>query len=61
MDKNHPLLNDLVDLADSVDMATLAAERGNDAALKAWLEEIRDDAAKLAEKTHGAFYDAQES
>lgn len=53
MAKDHPLLNDLVELADSVDMATLAAERGNDAALNAWLEEIRDDAAKLAEKTNG--------
>ena len=61
MDKDHPLLNDLVDLADRVDMATLAAERGNDAALNAWLEEIRRDAAKLAEKTHGALYETDES
>jgi hypothetical protein len=61
MDKDHPLLNDLVGLADSVDMATLAAERGNDAALNAWLEEIRDDAAKLAEKTNGVPYETEES
>jgi hypothetical protein len=43
-------------LADSIDMATMAAERGNNAALHAWLEEIRDDAAKLADQTHHAFY-----
>jgi hypothetical protein len=61
MNKDLPLLHDLVDLADSVDMATLAAERGNYAALNAWLEEIRDDAAKLAEKTQGALYDTEES
>lgn len=60
MNKDHPLLNDLVELADSVDMATLAAERGNDAAPNAWLEEIRDDAAKLAETTHGALYQTDE-
>jgi hypothetical protein len=51
LDKDHPLLNELVELADSLDMATLAAERGNISALNAWLEDIRDDAAKLAEKT----------
>jgi hypothetical protein len=56
MGKNHPLLSELVDLADSIDMATMAAERGNAAALHAWLEEIRDDAAKLADQTHHAFY-----
>ena len=61
MDKDHPLLNDLVDLADRVDMATLAAERGNNAALNAWLEEIRRDAANLSEKTHGALYETDES
>jgi hypothetical protein len=63
MGKDHPLLSELVDLADSIDMATMAAERGNDAALHAWLEEIRDDAAKLAEQTHHAFYteDAQKT
>lgn len=61
MDKDHRLPNDLVGLADSADMATLAAERGNDAALNTWLEEIRDDAAKLVEKTHGALYEADES
>ena len=59
MDKDHPLLNELIKLADSVDMATLAAERGNGAALNAWLEEIRDDAAKLAEKTHGDRYEIE--
>ena len=53
---NHPLLGELVGLADSVDMTTMAAERGNDEALHAWLEEIRDDAAKLADQTHHAFY-----
>jgi hypothetical protein len=31
MGKDHPLLSELVDLADSVDMATMVAERGNDA------------------------------
>ena len=54
--KDHPLLSELVDLADSIDMATMAAERGNDAALHAWLEEIRDDAAKLADQTHHVIY-----
>jgi hypothetical protein len=57
MPQDHPLLNDLVELADSIDMATMVAERGNDAALHAWLEEIRDDAAKLADKTRDAFYE----
>ena len=57
MPKDHPLLNDLVELADSIDMATMAAERGHDSALHAWLEEIRDDAAKLADKTRDAFYE----
>jgi hypothetical protein len=57
MPKDHPLLNDLVELADSIDMATMAAERGNDSALHAWLEEIRDDAAKLADKTRHAFHE----
>jgi hypothetical protein len=63
MGKDHPLLGELVDLADSIDMATMAAERGNDAALHAWLEEIRDDAAKLAGQTQHAFYaeDGQET
>jgi hypothetical protein len=56
MAKDHPLLGELVDLADSIDMATMAAERGNDVALHAWLAEIRDDAAKLADQTHHAFY-----
>jgi hypothetical protein len=55
MPKDHPLLNDLIELADSIDMATMVAERGNDPALHAWLEEIRDEAAKLADKTRGAF------
>ena len=59
MEKDHPLLNDLVELADSVDMATMAAERGNDSALHAWLEEIRDDAAKLADRTRDAFYEEE--
>jgi hypothetical protein len=54
--KDYPLLSELVELADSIDMATRAAERGDDAALHAWLEEIRDDAAKLADRTHHAFY-----
>ena len=49
--KDHPLLSELVELADSIDMATMATERGNDAALHAWLVEIRDDAAKLAHRT----------
>jgi hypothetical protein len=58
--KDHPLLSELVELADSIDMATMAAERGVDAALHAWLAEIRDDAAKLADQTHHAFYGADE-
>jgi hypothetical protein len=38
-------------------MAAMAADGGNDSALHAWLEEIRDDAAKLAEKTRDAFHE----
>jgi hypothetical protein len=59
MDKLHPLLSKLVDLADSVDMATMMAERGNNGALHAWLEEIRDDAADLAEATREACDEAE--
>jgi hypothetical protein len=46
----------LIELADSIDMATMVAERGNDSALHAWVDEIRDDAAKLADETRGALY-----
>ena len=57
MAKDHPLLMELVELADSVDMAMLSAERGDDAKLNAWLEEIEDEAGKLAAKTRGASYE----
>ena len=60
MEKDHPLLSELGGLADSIDMATMTAERGNDAALHVWLAEIRDDAAKLADQTHHAFYGRHE-
>lgn len=51
MDKNHPLLPELVALSDSVDMAMMWAERGDDCSLHAWLEEIQDEASKLVGKT----------
>ncbi|HEX6609711.1 MAG TPA: hypothetical protein VF051_02935 [Hyphomicrobiaceae bacterium] len=51
MSQSHSLLRKLVELADSIDMATMAAERGHFVALHAWLEEIRDDAACLADAT----------
>jgi hypothetical protein len=51
MGQSHSLMRRLVELADSIDMATMAAERGHFVALHAWLEEIRDDAACLAEAT----------
>jgi hypothetical protein len=38
-------------------MAMLSAERGDDAKLNAWLEEIEDEAGKLAAKTRGASYE----
>jgi hypothetical protein len=47
MDKDHPFLPELVELYDSVDMAMMSAERGDDCKLHAWLEEIRDEADKL--------------
>ncbi len=51
MSQSHSLMRKLVELADSIDMATMAAERGHFVALHAWLEEIRDDAACLADAT----------
>jgi hypothetical protein len=51
MGKDHPLLPELVELYDSVDMAMMSAERGDDCKLHAWLEEIRDEVDKLVTKT----------
>ena len=49
----------LIELADSIDMATMAAERGHYDALHAWLEEIRDDAACLADATRDGHIEAE--
>ena len=57
MGKDHRLLLELVELVDSVDMALMSAERGDDGKLHAWLEEIEDEASKLVAKTRDAAFD----
>ena len=59
MSQSHCLMRKLVELADSIDMATMAAERGHLSALHAWLEEIRDDAACLADATRDGHMEAE--
>jgi hypothetical protein len=59
MSQSHCLMRKLVELADSIDMATMAAERGHYDALHAWLEEIRDDAACLADATRDGHIEAE--
>jgi hypothetical protein len=59
MSQSHCLMRKLVELADSIDMATMAAERGHFVALHAWLEEIRDDAACLADATRDEHIEAE--
>jgi hypothetical protein len=54
MGKDHRLLLELVELADSVDMALMSAERGDDGKLHTWLGEIEDKASKLVAKTRDA-------
>jgi hypothetical protein len=44
------LLKDLIELADDVDLAILSAERGDNLALEARLEEIRDHSIALVAK-----------